>query len=115
MRTYDESWDQSHAPGPQELWQESDWLTFYDPGVGVGATYRIGQEPNRRKGQPSLFAFALGGERFLLRGAGERGLDVDISPEDRWTSGYRVDGHEVNFSATEEFALDGAIWTRRQI
>lgn len=95
MSIYDESWDRPHTPGPQDSWQESDWLTFFDPAAGVGAMYRIGQEPNRRKGQPNLFVFALGGQRFLMKDLGGRGLDCDIEPKDRWADGYRVAGHEV--------------------
>ena len=96
MKVYDESWDRPHAAGPQESWQESDWLTFFDPAAGVGGIYRIGQEPNRKKGQPNLFVFALGAERFLMKDLGGRGLDCDTTPADRWESGYRVAGHQVD-------------------
>jgi hypothetical protein len=96
VKRYDESWDRPHRPGPQDLWQESDWLTFYDPVSRVGGIYRIGQEPNRRKGQPNLFVFALGGQRYLMRDLGGRGADCDLTDEDRWQTGYRAAGNRVD-------------------
>lgn len=95
MSRWDETWDRPHQPGPEALWQESDWLTFFDPTAGVGGIYRIGQQPNREKGQPNLFVFALGGDRFQMSDLGGHGVDVDISQADRWKTGYRVAGHEV--------------------
>jgi len=92
---YDATWDCPHKPGPENEWQESDWLTFYDPIAGVGGIYRAGQEPNRGKGQPGLFVFAIEGSRYFLEDKGGRGVDHDITPGDRWTTGYRVAGHEV--------------------
>jgi hypothetical protein len=94
--SYDSSWDCPHLPGLESSWQESDWLTFYDPVKGVGGVVRIGQEPNRQKGQPNLFVFALGGLRFLMKDVGGRGLDCDIQPADRWGTGCRVAGHSVD-------------------
>lgn len=96
MKAYDESWDRPHPPGQHPSWQESDWLTFFDPAAGVGGIYRIGQEPNRGRGQPNLFVFALGGQRYLMRDLGGRGTDVVLAAGDRWESGYRVGGHRVD-------------------
>lgn len=62
--TYDDSADVPHQPGPELDWQESDWLNFYEPSCGVGGIFRIGQHPNQKKGNPNLFVFALGGQRF---------------------------------------------------
>jgi hypothetical protein len=95
MKAYDDSWDRPHAPAADAMWQESDWLTFYDPDVKVGATYRVGRQPNRGKAQPSLFCFAEAGERFYLQDVGGRGLDSDTRPEDLWENGCRVAGHTV--------------------
>lgn len=96
MKLYEESWDRPHQPSRHESWQESDWLTFFDPATGVGGIYRIGTEPNRGRGQPNLFVFALGGQRFLMRDLGGRGTDVVLGEKDRWESGYRVAGHQVD-------------------
>lgn len=96
MKIYDETWDRPHVAGPQDIWQESDWLTFYDPDVGVGGVYRIGRQPNRAKGQPNLFCFARGGQRFLMKDLGGKGLDCDVGPEDTWATGYSVAGHRVD-------------------
>jgi len=98
VANYDASWDRPHKPGHDPSWQESDWLTFFDPAAGVGGIYRIGQEPNRGKGQPSLFVFALGGQRFLMRDIGGRGPDCDLTADDRWETGCRVGGHRVEAS-----------------
>lgn len=96
MDRYDASWDRPHHPGPQPEWQESDWLTFFDPRMRVGGTYRIGREPNRKKGQPNLFVYALGGQRFLMKELGGRGADLSVGDEDAWPEGYRVAGHQVD-------------------
>jgi hypothetical protein len=96
VKSYDESWDRPHAPGPQETWQESDWLTFYDPDAGVGGIYRIGRQPNRAKGQPNLFCFARQGQRFMMKDLGGKGLDCDLQPADVWRTGYRVAGHKAD-------------------
>jgi len=93
--TYDESWDRPHSPTADPNWQESDWLSFYDPKVRVGGICRIGQRPNRGTGQPGLFVFALGAQRFFADDVGGR-LDVDISPADRWADGYRVGNLSVD-------------------
>jgi len=92
---YEESWDKPHAPSQHPSWQESDWLTFFDPVAEVGGIYRIGREPNRRVGQPNLFIFALHGQRFLMRDLGGRGADVAMGVSDEWENGYCVGGHRV--------------------
>ncbi|WP_103729896.1 hypothetical protein [Novosphingobium sp. HII-3] len=94
--TYDASWDRPHRPTSNELWQESDWLTFYDPDAKIGGVYRIGRQPNRNKGQPNLFCFAQGGQRFLMKDLGGKGLDCDIAARDTWETGYQVAGHRVD-------------------
>jgi hypothetical protein len=85
---YEPSWDKPHTPGTEENWQESDWLSFYDPRAEVGGIYRIGQRPGQDTGQPGLFVFALDGDRFFADDNGGR-LDVPITAEDRWVDGYR--------------------------
>src|SRR2546421_7557434 len=34
-----------HDPGPDPAWQESVFLHWFDPKVGVGGIHRIGHEP----------------------------------------------------------------------
>jgi len=94
--TYDPTWDLPHQPNDKEMWQESDWLTFYDPKAGAGAVFRLGRQPNRGKGQPNLFCFANGGQRFLMKDLGGRGLDCDMGPDDLWDTGCQVAGHRVD-------------------
>lgn len=93
---FDESWNRPHQPDDRELWQESDWLTCYDPDSGAGATSRLGRQPNRGKGQPSLFCFIAGAQRFFMKDPGGRGLDCDTSKDDVWADGCRVAGHRVD-------------------
>lgn len=96
MNIYNDSWDKPHQHNGSELWQESDWLAFYDSERRVGATYRLGQRPLCGSGQPSLFVFADKEQRFLLPDKGGMGTDLDISPDDRWENGCRVEGHRVD-------------------
>jgi hypothetical protein len=84
---YDVSWDCPHAPGPQELWQESDCYWWYDAAQGVGGFHRIGQKPNLGTGQLTVFAFARDGERFVAHS------EHPIETVDRWATGQRVGGH----------------------
>ena len=94
-KVYDESWDRPHQSNGSELWQESDWLSCYDTEQGVGVIYRLGQRPAKGEGQPSLFAFAVEGHRFLLPEVGGMGTDWNITDEDRWETGCQVSGHKV--------------------
>lgn len=95
-KPYDESWDRPHAPSAEPEWQESDWLIFYDARCGVGGIYRLGQEPNLQRGQPMLFVFASGEERYYQGDRLGRSIaDVSIAPADRWSNGCQVLGHKV--------------------
>ncbi|MDB5972297.1 MAG: hypothetical protein JWQ90_4747 [Hydrocarboniphaga sp.] len=91
--SYDVSWDKPHRPGEQELWQESDCYWFYDASQGIGGFHRVGQQPNRGKGQLTLFAFKEGGERFVMS-SGD-GVEVDLTPDARQDSKQLVGGHSV--------------------
>jgi hypothetical protein len=84
---YDVSWDCPHQAGDNENWQESDCYWFYDAKARVGGFHRIGQQPNRGKGQVMLFVFALGGDRYVSNS------EHEYAPQDRWATGQRVGGH----------------------
>lgn len=84
---YDETWDRPHKHGSQELWQESDCYWFYDARTGVGGFHRIGQQPNRMKGQVAIFVFAKDGERYVSNS------EHDFKTDERWNEGQRVAGH----------------------
>lgn len=84
---YDVSWDCPHPHSDHERWQESDCYWFYDAKTGVGGFHRVGQQPNRMKGQVSVFVFAKDSERYVSSS------EHDYRPEDRWATGQRVGGH----------------------
>jgi len=96
---YDVSWDCPHTPGPEEHWQESDCLWYYDDDTGVGGFYRVGQRPNMKTSQISFFAFARDGERFVHTGEAHNpklhGGAYPMGPEDRWETGHRANGFEA--------------------
>ncbi len=56
--------ERPHAAGPQENWQESVWLQWYDPEVGVGGLHRIGQEVNRGTANALFCLVSDEGTRF---------------------------------------------------
>ena len=102
MKAYDDSWDRPHRSDGSELWQESDWLSCYDTEQDVGVIFRLGQRPDKGKGQPSLFVFAVDGQRFLLPDEGGMGADCDICAADRWETGCQVSGHGVEAMGSGE-------------
>jgi hypothetical protein len=89
--TYHSSWDRPHPPSADANWQESDAYWFYDPNARVGGFHRIGQRPNIGTGQITAFAFADGGERYVLNDSYFN--DRKISASDRWETGHRVGSH----------------------
>ena len=58
--------DRPHEPTADDLWQESDCYWFFDRESGIGGYHRIGQHPNRGKGNVLLNLFNLGSTRFRL-------------------------------------------------
>jgi hypothetical protein len=88
---YNVSWDQPHQPSGDPLWQESDCYWFYDPERGVGGFHRIGQQPNRGKGQVTLFAFKEGGDRFVLSQG--PGTEIDLKGDARQKAKQVVGTH----------------------
>jgi hypothetical protein len=94
-QVYDESWERPHTPTNEIDWQESDWFTTFDPKAGLGVTYRIGQEFNKKTCNANLTVFTLDGGRFKMEDLGGRGKDHALRPEDRWETGYQADGHRV--------------------
>src|SRR5436305_9089947 len=79
---YDDHDEAPHDPGPDPAWQESVFLHWYDPKVGVGGIHRIGHEPSA--GVTALWCggVAAGGTRF------RRNSVVSYRPEDRLPDGF---------------------------
>jgi hypothetical protein len=95
VASYDDSWDRPHAPGPAEVtWQESDCYWFYDHEAGVGGYQRLGLKPHAGTAQIMVMAFARDGERFARTDSFTR--DVAITEDDRWATGQRAGGHQVD-------------------
>jgi hypothetical protein len=71
-----------HDPGPDPAWQESVFLHWYDPKVGVGGIHRIGHEPSA--GITALWCgvVATDGTRF------RRSAAVSYRAEDRLPDGF---------------------------
>jgi hypothetical protein len=67
-----------HRPGPEENWQESVWLQWYDAEAGLGGLHRIGQEVNRGDANALFCLVSDEGTRF------RRVLPhLTLRPEDR--------------------------------
>jgi hypothetical protein len=56
---YGEDDEGNHAPGPDPWWQESVFLHWYDPAIGVGGVHRIGHEPHAGSGEAALCCFVF--------------------------------------------------------
>lgn len=94
---YNESWEKPHSPTDEIDWQESDWFTTYDHKARIGITFRIGQEPNKGVTNANLAVWTPEGENFELTELGGRGADVPFHPEDRWETGSRSCGNQVEY------------------
>jgi hypothetical protein len=46
--------ERPHAPGPEEFWQESFVIIWYDPRQAVGGFFRLAHEPNCQGGQSQI-------------------------------------------------------------
>jgi hypothetical protein len=55
----------NHPPGTDPWWQESVFVHWYDPAVGVGGVHRIGHEPHT--GEAALCCFVFDGDARYRR------------------------------------------------
>lgn len=111
--TYSADDERSHVPGDDEWWQESVFIQWFDPALGVGGVHRVGHEPNFDGGTAELTclvfdrdgtAFRRGESGLPLRDPAE--LDGDFAAGgSRWTSG--LDGPVFTVSEPDcELRLD---------
>ena len=56
-----------HPAGDDPDWQESAYLAWRDPVSGLGGNHRIGNEPNRRDGQPVVRPLPPGRDALSLQ------------------------------------------------
>lgn len=92
---YDVSWDKPHQPSDDPKWQESDCYWFFDHETGVGGFHRVGQTPNRGKGQVTLFLFQKDGQRFVRSHTYEPEDEFDLTSEARLEAKQQVGSHTV--------------------
>ena len=105
MHEYPATDEGPHKPGPQENWQESVVLIWWDANNAVGGYCRIGHEPNRKGGGEVAIwtAVHVPGQSYF------RNADVPMKPGDRLKNGFGAD----NGSST--FQYDGqCVWTVKE-
>jgi hypothetical protein len=91
-----------HASGPQELWQESVVLLWWDLKQGIGGFYRIGHETNHATG-PMI---ALWSSTFSPQGHYKKTTYLPLREEDRLPNGFG------SGEGTVRYTFDGqCVWT----
>lgn len=94
--------ERPHAPGPQETWQESVVLVWWDVENAIGGFYRIGHEPNK-DGGPRV---ALWSVTFTPEGIFRKNSYLPMQASDRTPDGQGAADGGLAFRFT-----DHAIWT----
>lgn len=90
-----------HEPGPQENWQESFVLIWFDLKQSVGGFFRLGHEPNYKGGRTQFMS-----NIFSPQGVYHRSTDLPLRPGDRRPNGFS-NGEDTLF-----YEYDGNIrWT----
>ncbi|MDT3671227.1 MAG: hypothetical protein ROZ37_12965 [Aromatoleum sp.] len=103
MHVYPPSEQLPHEPGPEENWQESFVLIWYDLKQSVGGFFRLGHEPNAGRSQFMTNIFAP-------EGIFHRSSTLPLRPEDRRDNGlsngdgslgYEYDGRNIVWTVRE--------------
>ena len=79
---YEDHDELPHQPGPDPAWQESVFLHWYDPRVGVGGVHRIGHEVSA--GITALWCGVVSRDGVRFR----RSQSISYRPEDRLPDGF---------------------------
>ena len=100
MHIYPPSDQLPHEPGPEESWQESFVLIWYDLKQSVGGFFRLGHEPHAGRIQ---FMTNI----FSPEGIFHRSTSLPLRPEDRLENGFS------NGEGSLRYEYDGAniIWS----
>jgi hypothetical protein len=88
--------EKPHAPGPEQNWQESYVLAWYDMKQHVGGTFRLGHEPNLNGGQ-TQFVIAVASPEGVFH----RCASLPLRPQDRLENGF------INGDDTLRYEFDG--------
>lgn len=73
-----------HTPGPEENWQESFVLIWYDLKQSVGGFFRLGHEPNAHGGRIAVMCNIFSPQGIYHRSDD----DIPLRPGDRFDSGF---------------------------
>ena len=98
---YEDHDEAPHDPGPDPAWQESVFLHWYDPKVGVGGIHRIGHEPSA--GITALWCgvVARDGTRF------RRSAAISYRGEDRLPDGFAAGpGQQLTFDPRPRMSIN---------
>lgn len=102
VHVYDPVDEGSHKPGPQELWQESVVLVWWDLAQGVGGFYRIGHETNWKTG-PKV---SLWSNTITPEGVFHKTTYLPLRKEDQGPNSFGSGDGTVRFEYDQR-----AIWT----
>ena len=84
IQVYDQADEGPHQAGPQELWQESVVLLWWDLKQSIGGFYRIGHELNHKDG-PMI---ALWSSTVSREGIFKKTTYLPLRPQDRMARGF---------------------------
>ena len=84
IQVYDQADEGPHQAGPQELWQESVVLLWWDLKQSIGGFYRIGHELNHKDG-PMI---ALWSNTISREGIFKKTTYLPLRPQDRIARGF---------------------------
>ena len=109
--------EKPHPPGPQETWQESFVLYWYDMKQHVGGNFRLGHESNFNGGQ-SQFISVIISPQGIFRRVDHLPLRLQDRLENGFTVGddslrYEFDGEKVHWTLKDrgvEAQLDVELW-----
>ena len=106
VQVWDAKDEGTHQPGPQELWQESVVLLWWDLEQGIGGYYRIGHETNLKEG-PMI---ALWSNTFTPEGIYKNTQYLPLRPQDRGATHYGSgdDTLSYDFDGNVVWTLSGA-------
>ncbi|MGQ0696626.1 MAG: DUF7065 domain-containing protein [Panacagrimonas sp.] len=91
-----------HPAGPQEMWQESVVLVWWDQAQAIGGFYRIGHELNHKDG-PMI---ALWNNTWTPQGFFKKTAYLPLRPQDRIANGFGSGDDSLRFE------YDGqCVWT----
>lgn len=97
--------ERPHAPGPEESWQESFVIYWYDEAQRIGGGFRLGTEPNHQSGRTQFLMMIVTPDGAFRRVDCLPARPGDVTA-DGVTSGdgtlaYRFDGETIRWSMNE--------------